>query len=87
MPVGHVPSRVTQLMALNTLVGRVVYRSPILIAAFFARPHGALCATVRGAGPAPTRSEARTTEATCGPSRPKGLVMGTQGHKEHPAAA
>ena len=29
------------------------------------------------------------TEATCGPSRPKGLVivMGTQGYGEHPAAA
>ena len=27
------------------------------------------------------------TEATRGPRRPKGFVMGTQGHGEHPAAA
>ena len=35
----------------------------------------------------PARSGARTREATCGPRRPKVLVMGTQGHGEHPAAA
>ena len=64
------------------LVGRVVYRSPILIDAFFARPT-ALCAPkcVERSG------QIEGTEATCGPRRPKGLVVATQGRSEHPAAA
>ena len=35
---------------------------------------------------APARSRA-CMAATCGPRRPKGLVVATQGHVEHPAAA
>ena len=70
------------LAALNTLVWRVVYNSPILIEAFFARPwrsarHSAWSSSDQIGG----------TEATRDPRRPKGLVMVTQGHGEHPAAA
>ena len=61
---------------------RVVYNSPILIEAFFARPwrsarHSAWSSSDQIGG----------TEATRDPRRPKGLVMVTQGHGEHPAAA
>ena len=59
----------------------VAYRSPILIAAFFARPT-ALCAPQRVERSDPIAR----TEATRGPRRLKGLVMGTQGDGEHPAA-
>ena len=67
---------------MNTLVGRVVYNSPALIEAFFARPwrsarHSAWSSSDQIGG----------TEATRGPRRPKVLVMGTQGHGEHPAPA
>ena len=63
-------------------MGPVAYRSPILIDAFFARPT-ALCAPkcVERSG------QIEGTEGTCGPRRPKGLVVATQGHGEHPAAA
>ena len=62
-------------------MGRVVYNSPILIEAFFARPwrsarHSAWSSSDQIGG----------TEATRDPRRPKVLVMGTQGHGEHPAA-
>ena len=70
------------LAALNTLVLRVVYRSPILIDAFFAPPT-ALCAPQR----VERSDQIEGMEATCGPRRPKGFVMVTQGHGEHPAAA
>jgi hypothetical protein len=59
----------------------VAYRSLILIAAFFARPT-ALCAPQRVERSDPIAR----TEATRGPRRLKGLVMGTQGDGEHPAA-
>ena len=67
--------------ALNTLVVLVAYRSPILIAAFFARPT-ALCAPqcVERSDPI------ARTEATRGPRRLKWLVMGTQGEGDRPAA-
>eukprot|EP00964_Phaeocystis_antarctica_P104283 scaffold69424_cov65-Phaeocystis_antarctica.AAC.3 len=70
------------MAALNTLVLRVVYNSPILIEAFFARPwrsarHSAWSSSDQIGG----------TEATRGPRRPKVLVMGTQGHGEHPPGA
>ena len=67
--------------ALNTLVVQVAYRSPILIAHFFARPT-ALCAPQRVERSDPIAR----TEATRGPRRLKGLVMGTQGDGERPAA-
>ena len=70
------------MAAPNTLVLRVVYRSPILIDAFFAPPT-ALCAPQR----VERSDQIEGTEATCGPRRPKGLVMVTQGHGEHPATA
>ena len=60
----------------------VAYRSPILIDAFFARPT-ALCAPQR----VERSDQIEGTEATCGPRRPKGLVVATQGHGKHPAAA
>ena len=59
----------------------VAYRSPILIAAVFARPTS-LCAPQRV-----ERSDPITrTEATRGPRRLKGLVIGTQGEGDRPAA-
>ena len=63
-------------------MGPVVYRSPILIDAIFARPT-ALCAPkcVERSG------QIEGTEGTCDPRRPKGLVMATQGHGKRPAAA
>ena len=75
-------TREPSLAALNTLEWRVVYNSPILIEAFFARPwrsarHSAWSSSDQIGG----------TEATRDPRRPKGLVMVTQGHGEHPAAA
>ena len=62
--------------------GRVVYLSPILIEAFFARPT-ALCAPQC----VERSDQIEGTEATRGPRRLKGLVTGSQGHGEHPAAA
>ena len=59
-----------------------MYRSPILIDAFFARPT-ALCAPQR----VERSGQIEGTEATCSPRRPKGHVMVTQGREEHPAAA
>ena len=59
-----------------------MYRSPILIDAFFARPT-ALCAPQR----VERSDQIEGTEATCGPRRPKGFVMVAQGHGEHPGAA
>ena len=59
----------------------VLYRSPIIIDAFFARPT-ALCAPQRVERSDPIAR----TEATRGPRRLKGLVMGTQGDGERPAA-
>ena len=64
------------------MVGRVAYRSPILIDAFFARPT-ALCAPQR----VEHSDQIEGTEATCGPRRRQGFVMAAQGHGEHPAAA
>ena len=95
MPVGHVPppghtADVAQdpypfspsLAALNTLVLRVVYLSPILIEAFFARP-----TALRAPQCVERSDQIEGTEATRGPRRLKGLVTGSQGHGEHPAAA
>ena len=64
------------------VVWPVACRSPILIDAFFARPT-ALCAPkcVERSG------QIGGTKGTCGPRRPKWLVVATQGHGEHPAAA
>ena len=70
------------MAAPNTLVLRVVYRSPILIDAFFAPPT-ALCAPQR----VERSDQIEGTEATCGPRRPKGFVMETQSRGERPAAA
>jgi hypothetical protein len=69
------------LAALNTLLVPVAYRSPILIAAVFARPTS-LCAPQRVERSDPIAR----MEATRGPRRLKGLVMGTQGDGERPAA-
>ena len=70
------------LMPQNTLVGRVMYRSPIPVGTLFAPPM---------AWHAPQGVEhsdqIECTEATCGPRRLKGFVMAAQGHGEHPAAA
>eukprot|EP00964_Phaeocystis_antarctica_P130582 scaffold94451_cov78-Phaeocystis_antarctica.AAC.3 len=69
------------MAAPNTLVGRVVYRSPILIDAFSRAPwRSARYSAWSGS------DQIECTEATRGPRRPKGLVMGAQGHGEHPAA-
>ena len=46
----------------------------------FRAPHGALVSRQSACG-------ALGTEATCGPRRPNGLVVLTQGRSEHPAAA
>ena len=59
----------------------VAYRSPILIAHFFARPT-ALCAPQC----VERSDQIAGTEATCGPRRLKGLVMGTQCDRDRPAA-
>ena len=69
-------------MALSTLVGPVVYNSPILIDALFARPWRS-ARHIAWSG----SDQIEGTEATRGPRRPKGLVMATQGREEHPAAA
>ena len=63
-------------------MGRVAYRSTILIDAFFARPT-ALCAPKC----VEHSDQIEGTEGSCGPRRPKGLVMVTQGHGEYPATA
>ena len=55
------------------MVGRVAYRSPILIDAFFARPT-ALCAPQR----VEHSDQIEGTEATCGPRRRQGFVMAAQ---------
>jgi hypothetical protein len=52
----------------------MLYRSPIPIDAFFARTT-ALCAPQR----VKRSGQIEGKEGTCGPRRPKGLVMGTQG--------
>ena len=61
---------------------RVVYNSPILIEAFFARPWRS-ARHIAWSG----SDQIEGTEATLDPRRPKGFVMVTQGHREHPEAS
>ena len=95
VPVGHVPSRATQLMLRRTRIdsglsggsehaggATVVYNSPILIDALFGCPWRSARHIAWSSS-----DQIEGTEATRGPRRPKGLVMATQGRGEHPAAA
>ena len=69
-------------MPQNTLVGRVMYRSPIPVGTLFAPP------TAWHAPQGVEHSDQMLgTRLTRGPRRLKGLVVAAQGHGEHPAAA
>ena len=61
---------------------RVMYDELMLLEALFARPWRS-ARHIAWSG----SDQIEGTEATCDPRRPKGFVMVTQGHGEHPAAA
>ena len=96
MPAGYVPSRAARLTLCKTRTrSRPLWRrrtrsgeaSRVPFADFdrrlFRAPHGVLCAAARGAL-RPDRGHGGHVRSS---PRPKGLVVATQGHGEHPAAA